>query len=732
MKTMTKRVTIPVDGMSCAACVGRVKTALSEVDGVESVVVNLATNEATIEHLGVPENNLLQAIERAGYAVRSGHKGTSESQGPRLETRAIVSAILSVLLMTVGMTSLGQQLSPLSLGILQILLATPVQVWCGWPFISGFVSALRHGSANMNSLIAVGTLSAYGYSTSAVATGFISASITSPLYFDTATMIITFILVGRVLENRARSRTSDAIRALMDLQPETAQVIRHGTAVEIPSAKVVVGDRVRVLPGDRIPVDGRVEEGRSSVDESLITGESMPVDKGPGDPVTGGAINQTGSFVFEATGVGSETALARIIELVKHAQNSRPPIQRLADRIASVFVPIVFGVAGLTFLAWWAVSGAFEPALINAVAVLIISCPCALGLATPTAILVGTGRGAELGLLIKSGETVETAHRVHTVVLDKTGTLTHGRPKVTDIQAKTAPYEHELLKLAASLEQQSEHPIGRAIVEVAISRGVALVKPTEFSAIPGGGLTGIIEGRNVVIGTQKLLRSHGIETPLEAADRLRNEGKTLVFLAADGIYAGMLAVADTVKPGARETVADLNRSGIEVAMLTGDSLQTAEAVGREVGINLIVAEVLPQDKANRVMALQQQRGVIAMVGDGINDAPALATADVGIAMGTGTDVAIESADVALMSSDLASIPSVIELSRRTMRVIRQNLFWAFAYNVTLVPVAALGLLNPWGGPTLAAAAMTLSSVTVISNAIRLKRFRPTAVQRDVA
>ena len=717
--------TFAVDGMSCAACVSRVASALEEVPGVKSAVVNLATNEATVRHMSQPHNTLQEAVERAGYSISLASTATTAQSTDRLKARLVVAAILSGVMMILGSGPAREALSPSLIHPLLAILALPVQFWCGWPFLSGFFSALRHGSANMNSLIAVGTLSAWGYSLVITLDGMLNGVTGSEhLYFDTATMIITFVLLGRVLEHRARSRTSDAIRALIDLQPEVARVVRDGIASDIPVDQVVLGDSIHVRPGDRVPVDGRIVEGSSSIDESLITGESMPVEKQPGDAVTGGSINKTGSFYFEATGVGSETALARIIELVKRAQSSRPPIQRLADRIASVFVPIIFGIASVTFLSWWLTTGTFSEAMINAVAVLIISCPCALGLATPTAILVGTGKGAELGFLIKSGEVVETAHQIKMVVLDKTGTLTNGRPVVTDVIPAGDRTTESLLQLAASMEQNSEHPIGLAIVNEANRLKVTTTKPDGFEAVAGGGLRGRINDTNVLLGSERFMKHEGCTIEDARSEPLREEGKTVIFVAEDSVYAGIIAVADEVKEGSEAAIRELKQAGIEVAMLTGDNLRTAEAVARAVGVDLVVAEVQPEDKANRIIALQQERGVVAMVGDGINDAPALAQADVGIAIGTGTDVAIESADVALMSGDLRGIPAIIRLSRQTMRIIKQNLFWAFAYNAILVPVAALGLLTPWGGPTLAAGAMAFSSITVVTNALRLKRFDP--------
>jgi len=714
--------TLQVDGMSCASCVGRVEEALEEVPGVRSVSVNLATNEVTIRHLGSSASALRSAVDTAGYRVVDLSADEPQPHQPdTVRSRFYGSAILSALIMGVG------HLDTLSLDLQLIILAgltTPVQFWCGWTFISGFLSAARHRSANMNSLIAVGTVSAFTYSLYVTATVLTGQHIAARVYFDTAAMIITFVLLGRLLEKRARNRTSDAIRALIDLQPETARVLRDGQPVEILVDEVIVGDHIQIRPGDRIPVDGRITEGASSVDEALISGESLPVEKGPGDAVTGGSINTSGSFVFEARAVGSDTALAHIIDLVKQAQASRPPIQRLADRIAAVFVPTIFGIATLTCAAWWLSSGTFSDGLVNAVAVLIISCPCALGLATPTAILVGTGRGAELGLLIKSGEVVETAHQIRTVVLDKTGTITLGRPDVTDVVVHSDATEDHVLFLAGSVEQKSEHPIARALVEEAEKRSIALEDAKGFVAHPGSGVEGRVGETQVCLGNERFFKSTDGNLVTDLADAFREDGKTSIFVVADSVHVGTVAIADTVKPESSSAVRQLREAGLEVAMLTGDNQKTAAAVARKLDLDLVVADVLPEDKEKRIRAVQQEKGMVAMVGDGINDAPALARADVGIAIGTGTDVAIESADVALMSGDLRGVHTLFQLSRRTMRIIKQNLFWAFAYNVLLVPVAALGWLNPLGGPMLAAAAMAFSSVTVVTNALRLKRFKP--------
>ncbi|MDA0747778.1 MAG: heavy metal translocating P-type ATPase [bacterium] len=731
-------LTLSISDMSCAACVSRVDKALNEVPGVIDVNVNFATHQATVHHIGVDSSTLVEAVLDAGYGARvveQDQDGESEEQVQRrtehnaLRTRFIAGAVLSVLIMAVGMfhNALGIELPQQNIHFFLFLMATPVQFWCGWRFLTGFMSALRHKTADMNSLIAVGTLAAYGYSTVATfAPHLVSTGQEVHVYFDTSAMIITLIILGRLLETRAKGRASDAIRKLMDLRPRTALVIRDGEDLEVPLEQVVVGDILRVRPGEQIPVDGIVREGRSTIDESMLTGESIPVEKGPQDSVVGATLNKTGSFTFEATQVGSDTVLARIVQMVRQAQGSRAPIQRLADRIAGIFVPIVFGIALLTFAFWWFLGP--EPrlatSLLNTVAVLIIACPCALGLATPTAIMVGTGRGAEFGILIKGGEILETAHQLDTVILDKTGTLTTGKPVLTNLHPVEGVDETDLLILAASAEQGSEHPLAEAIVYAAKEKGLALKKTQAFTAIPGRGIDATIENRAILLGNRRLLQDRNI-SPGNLEDRaqqLETEGKTAMFIIVDGKPAGVLGVADTLKPGAKEAVDDLRALGLEVALVTGDNARTAEAIARQVGINRVLAEVLPEEKAARVEELQAEGKRVAMVGDGINDAPALAKANIGIAIGTGTDIAMESADITLMSGDLSGIGTAIRLSKRTMRTIRQNLFWAFAYNTLLIPVAATGLLNPLGGPMLAAGAMALSSVSVISNSLRLRRF----------
>lgn len=735
----TEETRLAVGDMNCAACVSAIENALAGVPGVVDSEVNLAARHATVRHFAVPESTLTRAVIDAGYgatvmkhdaAADEGERREEQSERRSVRLRFVLAAVLSTLIMGVGMLheALGAQVSIRQVHVLLFLLATPVQFWCGLRFLRGFWSGLRRRTADMNSLIAVGTLAAYGYSVAGV---FFPRSVTGPgepvsVYFDTSAMIITLILLGRLLEIRSRGRAADAIRALMDLRPETACVLRNGEETLVPVEDVAVGDLIRVRPGDRIPVDGVVQEGQSSVDESVITGESMPVEKASQSRVLGATLNTTGSFTLRATQVGAETVHARIVRMVRRAQGSRAPVQRIADRVAGVFVPVVFGIALLTFALWWfAGSGsAVSNALLNAVAVLIIACPCALGLATPTAILVGTGRAAELGVLIKGGSVLETAHSLDTVVLDKTGTLTTGRPAVTDLVTTGTCSELDLLKLAASVEQGSEHPLGEAIRNAAREQKLPVEEPLEFEALPGQGVRARKAGRTILLGNRRFVESQAaISDDLDAkAARLEAGGKTVLFVAVDDRLEGLIGVADILRPEAVRAVADLKSLDLTVILLTGDNARTAVAVAEQADIPRVIAGVMPNEKAARIEELQDGRHCVAMVGDGVNDAPALATADVGIAVGTGTAVAMESADITLMSGSLTGIEIAIRLSGRTMRTIRQNLFWAFAYNVLLIPVAALGLLNPLGGPMVAAGAMALSSVSVISNSLRIRGF----------
>ena len=760
-------VSFPVEGMTCAACVNRITRFLQNVDGVEDANVNLASESATVRfdpgRVALP--SLAAAVEAAGYEARleqaagSDHEAAieevaearterDEAAGRHLASlrrRLLVATALTVPLLAglARMTVAPGLPAILTDPIFQLALASPVQLWAGWPFYRGAWKAVRHGAADMNTLIAVGTTAAYAYSIATIVVpgffrdaGLGMEGDALPLYFDTSAAIITLILLGRFLEARARSHTSDAIRRLIRLAPRTARIVRDGTEVDVPIDAVVVGDVLRVRPGEKAAVDGIVIDGRSGVDESMVTGESIPVSKSAGDEVIGATLNTSGTLTFRATRVGRDTVLAHIIRLVSDAQGSRAPIQRLADVVTGYFVPAVLGLAALTFVVWF-VAGpqpAFNLALLNTVAVLIIACPCALGLATPTSIMVGTGKGAEAGVLFRNAEALERLGGVRTVVLDKTGTLTEGRPRVTAVvRSEGAPDEPTLLALAAAAEVGSEHPLGDALVRhVRDERGIELPATERFESTAGGGIRADVAGKVVLVGRSGFLESAGIDVAglREEAERMAANGRTPVLVAVDGRPAGVIAIADTLKPGAAGAVAELRRLGIEVVMLTGDNARTAEAIARSAGIDRVVADVRPEGKAEAVRELQAGGRIVAMVGDGVNDAPALAAADVGIAMGTGTDVAMESAGVTLMRGDLGGIVTAIALSRATMHNIRQNLFWAFAYNVILIPVA-MGALFPAFGlmldPILAAAAMALSSVTVVSNALRLRRFRGPAV-----
>lgn len=718
-------LTLSIKGMSCAACVARVEDTLKTVPGVSDAQVNFATHQATVHHNAVLIDTLVHAVSSAGYEA-SPHISEDAEQIERtteyrnLRSLFTVAAILSALIMATGMTRTlwGAHIPPYHIHILLFALATPVQFLCGWRFLKGAWAALRHRTADMNSLIAAGTLAAYFYS---IAVTFASVGTQNiQTYFDTSAMIITLVLLGRLLETRARGQTSSAIRKLLDLRPKTALIVRNGRDIETPVEQIQVGDHIRVRPGENIPVDGLIQNGYSTIDESMLTGESLPVDKQSGDKVTGGTRNTTGSFIFQATQVGADTVLSQIIDLVRQAQGSRAPIQHLADRVARIFVPIIFAIALLTCALWWISGSGIETALINAVVVLIIACPCAMGLATPTAISVGTGRGAQLGILIKGGDVLENAHRLNAIVLDKTGTLTEGKPTVTDIIPAENYHRDHILKLAASAEKGSEHPLGEAIVRAAQEANLSLHPTTDFEAIPGVGISATIDEQRVVLGNPRTISDRATYP----AEKLEAEGKTVVFVTIDDQPAGLIAISDNLKADAAQAVQDLQHLGLEVSLLTGDNARTAKAIGQQLNIEQVFAEVMPQDKAQKIAQLQNKNINVGMVGDGINDAPALAQANVGIALSSGTDIAIESAGMILMSGNLSAIATSIRLSRQTMRIIRQNLFWAFAYNTLLIPIAALGLLNPLGGPMLAAAAMALSSVSVVTNALRLKRFCP--------
>ncbi len=823
-------IILPIEGMTCAACVSTVTGAIEHVPGVSQVMVNLATETASIEYdaAQVDVIRLTKAVASSGYgtaeetatvavsgltdastakiiedtlsqlagvldasanpateqvnvtfvpgtvapsdlreAIRSAGYEPGEiasadaleiemerlarsSEIRKLWTKVIVSAVAATAIMILMFVpAIGRTIGMTWVNVLALVLATPVQFWAGRVFYTSAIAAARHRTSNMNTLIALGTSVAYGYSLLVTVFGGLVEG-EEPTYFDTSAMIIGIILIGRLLEARAKGNASEAIRALMAMQPRTAHVIRDGEDIDLAIADVVPGDHVVVRPGERVAVDGEVVEGASGVDESMLTGESLAVEKHAGDSVFGGTINQTGSLTFRATKVGSATALAQIVRMVQQAQGSKAPIQRLADTVASYFVPTVLAIAALTFVLW-AVFGpdpAFNLAMLNTVAVLIIACPCALGLATPTAVMVGTSAGAHRGILVRGAGALEQAHKLDVVVFDKTGTLTMGKPQVTDILAR-GETDAEVLRLAASVEQFSEHPLGGAIVTSAKERGLTLEKVTDFQSVPGLGVRANVDGESITVGSMNLAAQAGVQLdgPAETAARLLAEqGKTPMVVLRDMILLGVLAVADTVRPESAEAVAQLQALGIDVVMLTGDGEATARAIASELGIEQVLAEVMPSQKAEQVKRLQAEGKRVAMVGDGVNDAPALAAADVGIAIGTGTDVALETADVALMHADVRGVATAIALSKATMRVIRQNLVWAFGYNVVLIPVAAGGLYLVFGqggapeslrwalgdsgflNPMLAAVAMAMSSVSVVSNSLRLRRWgrRPEA------
>ncbi|WP_040952875.1 heavy metal translocating P-type ATPase [Gorillibacterium massiliense] len=733
-ETTAQETTLQITGMTCAACASRIEKGLNRMEGVASANVNLALETAKIEFTdGITPHDLIRKVEQLGYGAilkeeKKDGADLRRQEMNRQRLRFILSALLSLPLLWAmaghfSWTSFIPVPDLLMNPWMQLILATPVQFIIGYPFYVGAYKALRNGSANMDVLVVLGTSAAYFYSVYLTADWAQNGGHHAPeLYFETSAILITLIILGKWFEALAKGRTSEAIKTLMSLQAKTALIVRDGQELTVPVEEVAVHDIVIVKPGEKIPVDGIVEAGQSSVDESMLTGESIPVEKTAGDSVIGATVNKHGTLRVKATKVGKETALAQIIRIVEEAQGSKAPIQRIADRISGIFVPVVVGLAVVVFLLWFfAGGGHFADSLEKAIAVLVIACPCALGLATPTSIMAGSGRAAEAGILFKGGEHLETTHRVDTVVLDKTGTITRGKPELTDVFAADGWQEEDLLRYTAAAEKSSEHPLAEAIVEGAVNRGLEL-QPTEgFEAIPGYGIHAALEGKEILVGTRRLLEKYSISYAAaeKQMEKLESEGKTAMLAAIDGQYAGMIAVADTVKPTSASAVARLKEMGIRVVMVTGDNRRTAEAIGREIGIDQVLAEVLPEDKAAEVKKLQKAGRKVAMVGDGINDAPALATADIGIAIGTGTDVAIEAADVTLMRGDLTGIADAIRMSRKTMTNIKQNLFWALAYNSLGIPIAAAGLLAPW----LAGAAMAFSSVSVVLNALRLQRVK---------
>lgn len=733
--------TYPIVGMHCASCVEVIEKSLKRIPGVGEANVNLATEKATVTYDDdiCSVDQIKSAVSGVGYKIITKddailpdlEKAEKAKELKALRNKVAVSLFLGLLILWGSFPILANTAPSILKNFwIQFLLATPVQFWAGWTFYRATVPALKHRTANMDTLVAIGTSVAYFYSV--FVTVFpalvMNLGIEVMPYFDVATIVIGLILLGRYFEARAKGQTSEAIKKLMGMQAKTARVLKNGKEIDVPIDQVVIGSVIRVRPGEKIPVDGQILEGESSIDESMITGESLPVDKIKGDTVVGATLNKTGTFTYKATRIGSDTMLAQIIKLVQEAQGSKAPIQRIADLISSYFVPIVIILAIATFAVWYVLGPApsLAFAILNMVAVLIIACPCAMGLATPTAIMVGTGKGAEQGILIKDAESLEIAHKVNTIIFDKTGTLTQGKPEVTDIVPTGKYTEKDVLKFAASLEKGSEHSLAEAITKDADNKKIKLETASKFKAISGFGVEGIVSGVQVLLGNRKLMEREKVvfQKYLSQIEKLEVDGKTVMLFAVNKNLVGLIAVADTVKESARAGVEALKRKGIEVVMITGDNRRTAEAIAKKLGIDRVLAEVLPDQKEAEVKKIQAEGKVVAMVGDGINDAPALAQANVGIAMGSGTDVAIEAADITLINRDLRSVASAIELSRKTMRTIKMNLFWAFGYNILLIPVA-MGVLYPFFhillNPIFASVAMASSSISVVSNSLLLKR-----------
>ncbi|MEK4029864.1 heavy metal translocating P-type ATPase [Pseudobacillus sp. FSL P4-0506] len=733
---VTDKAGFDITGMTCAACANRIEKRLNKLDGVEKAVVNFALESVLVEYNAdqVSISDMREAIKKLGYTLEQKQEKTGEEADHRQKEierqtgKFIFSAILSFPLLW-AMVSHFEFTSFIWLPDMfmnpwvQFALATPVQFIIGRQFYVGAFKALRNKSANMDVLVALGTSAAYFYSLYLSIMSIGSEDHMVELYYETSAVLITLIILGKLFEAKAKGRSSEAIKKLMGLQAKNATVVRDGQEMIIPIEDVLQGDIVFVKPGEKVPVDGEIVEGQSALDESMLTGESIPIDKTIGDHVIGSTINKNGFLKIKATKVGKDTALAQIIKVVEEAQGSKAPIQRLADVISGIFVPIVVGIAIITFLVWYfAVSpGEFAEALEKFIAVLVIACPCALGLATPTSIMAGSGRAAEFGILFKGGEHLETTHRLDTIILDKTGTVTNGKPSLTDVVLAEGVNETEFLTLVGTAERNSEHPLAEAIVEGIKEKGIELGSPATFEALPGYGIQSTVNGKELLIGTRRLMAKYNIyvQQVLPKMESLEKQGKTAMLVAIDGRYAGIVAVADTIKETSKEAIARLHNMGLDVVMITGDNTQTAQAIAKQVGIKHVIAEVLPEGKATEVKKLQQAGKKVAMVGDGINDAPALATADIGMAIGTGTDVAMEAADITLIRGDLNSIADAIFMSKKTITNIKQNLFWALAYNCIGIPIAAVGFLAPW----LAGAAMAFSSVSVVLNALRLQRIK---------